>query len=51
MNLRSMIRTYVPWIVIAMCGVQLFISRDNPNEAMAWLVAMIGWLAYKIESD
>jgi hypothetical protein len=49
MTIRNIIHDYVPWLIIAICLLQLVISIETPTEAIAWIVAAIGWLAFKIE--
>ncbi len=43
------IRNYLPYALIGICVTQVVINWGNPDVAIAWIAASLGWLAYKLE--
>jgi len=50
MKIRQSIRDHLPWAIIAICLLEVLLTWSRPPEAFAWLIATIGWLAYKFEA-
>jgi len=52
MKLRQALRDHLPWIITAICIMQAIFALllRNQNEAFAWIIASVGWIAYRIES-
>jgi len=50
MKIRHFIHQYVPWAVIAICLLEVVLTWSRPPEAFAWIIATIGWLAYKFDA-
>jgi len=42
---------YLPWCIIAICIMKSLFAwlLGHQNEAFAWIIATVGWIAYKIE--
>jgi hypothetical protein len=45
-----MLRKNLPWVIIAICLLQVVLAWSRPAEAFAWIIAAIGWLAYKFDA-
>lgn len=50
MKLRHFIHQYVPYAIIAICFLEIILTWSRPAEAFAWIIAAIGWLAYKFDA-
>jgi hypothetical protein len=52
MKIRQVLQDYLPWTIVAICILQLVLALllQHTNEAFAWIIATVGWLAYKIET-
>jgi len=52
MKIRKVLQDYLPWAIIAICIMQVLFALllQHANEAFAWIIAAVGWLAYKIET-
>jgi len=52
MKIRQLLHTYLPYTIVAICILQVVLSLllQHTNEAFAWIIATVGWLAYKIET-
>ena len=52
MNIRQALKEYLPWCIISICIMQTMFSLllMNQNEALAWIIATVGWIAYRIET-
>ena len=50
-KIEQVLNDYLPWYIIAICIMQTLFAwlLNNHNETFAWLIASVGWLAYKIE--
>jgi hypothetical protein len=50
MKIRTVIHRYAPWAIIAICFLEIMLTCSRPSEAFAWIIAAIGWLAYKFDA-
>lgn len=52
MKIRQALQDYLPWCIIVICIMQAMFALllRNQNEAFAWIIATIGWIAYRIET-
>ena len=53
MKIRQLLHTYLPYTIVAICILQVVLSLllQHTNEAFAWIIATIGWIAYRIETN
>ena len=49
MKARSAIQKYAPWVIIAISLLEIMLTWSRPAEAFAWIIAAVGWLAYKFD--
>jgi len=50
MKLRQALHNHLPWGIIAVCLLEVLLTWSDFREAFSWIIASIGWLAYKIET-
>ena len=52
MKIERTLTKYLPWCIIAICIMQALFAwlLNHQNEALAWIIASVGWLAYKVET-
>jgi len=50
MDFRKAIHNHLPWAIIAICIMEIMLNWSRSSEAFAWIIATVGWLAYKIET-
>jgi hypothetical protein len=52
MKIRQALRDHLPWFIIVICIMQAMFALllQHSNEAFAWIIAAIGWIAYRIET-
>lgn len=50
MNIRQYVHQYVPYLLIAICLIQIVSTWSNQSEAFAWVVAATGWMLYKFDA-
>jgi hypothetical protein len=50
MKISKAIQDHLPWAIIAICVLEILLTWSRPAEAFAWIIATVGWIAYKIET-